>query len=188
MMLLVNTATDEQLLELVSSDGEAFGVFYDRHHVAVLAALRHRVGSVEVALDLTAEVFAAALERSPSFRDQGVGSARGWLYAIARNKLTDLYRTGGAENRARQQLHMQPLVVSDQELERLEQRLEAEHSGVMEALAELPADERDAVQARVLNEQEYPAIADAFAVSESVVRKRVSRGLQRLRATMETSR
>lgn len=184
----MTTTTDEALLELALTDGEAFGVFYDRHHVAMMAALRQRVGSTEVALDLTAEVFAAALECLPRFKGRGAGSARAWVYGIARNKLVDLYRSGGAENRARQQLRMQPIVVSDQELEQLEQRLQAESLGVMEALAQLPEHERAAVRGRVLDEADYPTMADAFRVSESVVRKRVSRGLRRLRTTMEDSR
>lgn len=180
--------TDEALLALALSSGEAFGVFYDRHHLALLAALRHRVGDTEVALDLTAEVFAAALERCDSFEPRGAGSAKAWLFAIGHNKLVDLYRTGAAADRARRSLQMQPIAVSDEQLERLEQRLCAAGAGALEALAELPAVERDAVTARVVDEADYAVIARQFAVSESVVRKRVSRGLRRMRATLEEIR
>jgi len=180
--------SDEALLALASSDGEAFGVFYDRHHMAILAALRHRLGDIELALDLTAEVFAVALARRASFSSRGPGSARAWLQAIAHNKLVDLYRTGAAADRARRALQMQPLVVTDEQLEQLEQRLAAEGTGALQALAALPDDERDAVTARVVDEAEYAAIAHTLAVSESVVRKRVSRGLRRMRATLEETR
>lgn len=180
--------TDEALLARASHDGEAFGVFYDRHHLAILAGLRHRLGDVELSLDLTAEVFAAALERRASFHSRGPGSARAWLQAIAHNKLVDLYRTGAAADRARRALQMQPLVVTDAELEALERRLAAEGTGALEALAALPADERDAVTARVVDEADYAAIADTLAVSPSVVRQRVSRGLRRMRATLEETR
>jgi RNA polymerase sigma-70 factor (ECF subfamily) len=185
MMLIVSTASDEQLLVATPNDPESFGVFYDRHHLAVLGALRQRAGGIEIALDVAAEVFAAALQRRSSFVDRGPGSAKAWLYAIARNKLIDLYRSGGAEDRARQQLGMRPLVVSDTELDLLERRLDAQSSGVLEALAELPEHERDAVRARVLGDCSYPVIAQSLRVSESVVRQRVSRGLRKLRTTME---
>lgn len=137
---------------LAPSSGAAFGVFYDRHHVTVLASVRHRVGCVEVALDLTAEIFAVALQRCESFTSRGDGSAKAWLYAIVRNKLIDLYRTGAAEDRARRALRMQPVVVTDEQLEQLEERLAAESAGALAALADLPADERDAVAARVVDE------------------------------------
>jgi len=180
--------TDEALLRLAAGDGEAFGVFYDRHHVAILAALRHRLGDVELALDLTAEVFAVALERCESFTPRGAGSARAWLRTIAHNKLVDLYRNGAAADRARRALQMQPLVVTDEQLDQLERRLASEGSGALQALADLPPEERAAVIARVVDEAGYDAIAHDLAVSESVVRQRVSRGLRRMRATLEETR
>ncbi len=188
MMRSVRHHDDEALLELALRSGEAFGVFYDRHHLSLLAVVRRRLGSTEVALDLTAEVFASALERCESFSSRGEGSAKAWLYAIARNKIIDLYRTGGAEDRARQALQMQPLIVTDEQLEALEQRLCTENTGALEALDGLPADERDAIAARVVDESDYAQIAADFAVSESVIRKRVSRGLRRMRATLEEMR
>lgn len=170
---------------LARDSGEAFGVFYDRHHLAVLAAMRHRLGNAEVALDVTAEIFAKALEGCDSFSSRGEGSAKAWLYAIARNELIDTYRAGRAEDRARQALAMQPLTVTDAQLEQLEQRLAAETGDAMQALAELSRDQRDAITARVVDEAEYTEIAARLSVSESVVRKRVSRGLRSMRATLE---
>jgi len=43
----------------------------------------------------------------------------------------------------------------------------------------LPANERDAVRARMVDERECREIAGALECSESVVRQRVSRGLAR---------
>lgn len=53
-------------------------------------------------------------------------------------------------------------------------------------LAELPPDERAAVRARVIDERPYGEIARSLGCSEMVVRKRVSRGLARLRAGLAT--
>jgi RNA polymerase sigma-70 factor (ECF subfamily) len=49
----------------------------------------------------------------------------------------------------------------------------------------LPEDECDAVKARVVDEREYAEIAAEMRCSELVVRKRVSRGLGRLREQVE---
>lgn len=180
----MSSRADEALLKLSRHDGEAFGLFYDRHHLMVLGALRLRVGSTEVALDLTAEIFATALERCEHFEDRGPGSAKAWLFGIARFKLIDLYRDGAAENRARQRLGMPRLVIDDHELEALEARLVAQQAGIQDALAALPNDEQDAVRARVVDEDGYPSIAERYSVSESVIRQRVSRGLRRLRTNL----
>lgn len=52
----------------------------------------------------------------------------------------------------------------------------------------LPPEQRDAVRARVLDERGYPDIALAAETSESVIRKRVSRGLAGLRERLGDSR
>ena len=53
---------------------------------------------------------------------------------------------------------------------------------------QLPASERDAVRARVVEERSYSEIAGELRCSEMVVRKRVSRGLARVRQALnETS-
>jgi RNA polymerase sigma-70 factor (ECF subfamily) len=52
----------------------------------LLAFFRRRGASAEVALDLTAETFAAALEASPRY-ELRPEPGRNWLYGIAWNKL-----------------------------------------------------------------------------------------------------
>jgi RNA polymerase sigma-70 factor (ECF subfamily) len=49
----------------------------------------------------------------------------------------------------------------------------------------MPADQREAVLRRVVLDESYTAIAQRLRCSEMVVRKRVSRGLASLRASLE---
>jgi RNA polymerase sigma factor (sigma-70 family) len=60
------------------------------------------------------------------------------------------------------------------------------HVDVTEALEWLPANERDAVRARVIEDRDYHDIAGELECSESVVRQRVSRGLARARIRLST--
>jgi RNA polymerase sigma factor (sigma-70 family) len=184
-MLRVDQASDNELLRAASEDAEAFGVFYDRYAVALIGSLRRRTGSVDIALDIAGEVFAVALERIDDFVPTAEHSARSWLYAIARNKLVDFYRRGSAENNARRRLGIQSISLHESEVEILERRIDAAGSGVLEALEELPIDERDAVRARVVEGVEYDSLSERLQVSQSVVRQRVSRGLRRLRISVK---
>jgi hypothetical protein len=70
-------ASDGELLALTAREPEAFGVFYDRFEAAVLAFFYRATGRADVAADLTAEVFAAALQSADAvrFRSGGVGGA-----------------------------------------------------------------------------------------------------------------
>src|SRR4051794_40594867 len=77
---------DDALLAATATDPEAFAAFYRRHLRAVLAFFLRRTGRRDLAADLAAETFAAALQAVPRYRP-GTGSAKGWLFAIASNKL-----------------------------------------------------------------------------------------------------
>ena len=172
--------TDEALL--AGGEPEAFALFYRRHVRALLGYFVRRTRDAELAADLTAETFAAALDGRRRF-DPDRGPAVGWLYGIARRRLLYSQRRGAVEDRARRRLGMAPLTLTDEAVERIE-ALAADEVAIA-ALDALPADQREAVRARILDERDYADIALAAHTSESVVRKRVSRGLAGLRSRLE---
>jgi len=171
--------TDDELLRLTSDDREAFGEFYGRHVWAVLGELRRRGLSTDEALDLTGEVFAAALVASRRYR-LGEAPARAWLLGIARNKLAHRHRRAASEIAARRKLGMARLTYSDEALERVEELLEADAGVYMNGTAALPPAEREAVVARVIDERDYAEIAAASGATAAAIRQRVSRGLAKL--------
>ncbi|MEA2156681.1 MAG: hypothetical protein QOE11_2821 [Solirubrobacteraceae bacterium] len=178
----VQERSDEALLLAAQDDPEEFALFYRRHVRALAAYFWRRSRDAEVAADLTAETFAAALDGCRRF-DPARGPAIGWLYGIAHRQLGRLARRGAVETRHRRRLGMSRLELHDEELERIEEDAlrEGPHARVLDELAGLPPDQRAAVEARVLHELDYSQIALATGASELVVRKRVSRGLSTLR-------
>jgi RNA polymerase sigma-70 factor (ECF subfamily) len=173
------------LLAAVAQEPEAFGVFYRRHVDAVLAYLLSRTRQPELAADLCAEVFAAALERSDRF-DERRGPARAWLFAMAGSRLIDAIRRGQVEDRARRRLGIPPRALTDRDLERIEELIDVSRGlDAQQLVADLPPEQREAVLARVVHEREYGDIAAELKVSDAVVRQRVSRGLAGLRARLE---
>ncbi len=180
--------SDDELLAVTRAEPEAFAVFYRRHVDSLLAYFARRTRDGELAADLTAETFAAALDGAHRHRPDR-GPAVAWLYGIARRQLSHAARRGAVEDRARRRLGMAPLTLTDEALERVEALATADASAqvLREGLAAMPADQREAVLARVLDEQDYAEIAAGARTSESVVRKRVSRGLAGLRSRLEGS-
>lgn len=174
-------ASDAELLAAIAScDGGAFAVFYRRHLATVLAYLLRQTGDPETAADLAAEVFAAVLLSSGRYRSTGA-SAAPWVIGIAHNKFLMSLRRGRVESKARRRLRFEALDFEDLDYERVETAA-ANGSGRLASLvARLPADERFAVNARVVQERSYREIAEELRCSEMVVRKRVSRGLARVR-------
>jgi len=176
--------TDAELLAQARRRPESFAAFYDRYELAVVGYFARRTGDPEVAADLAAEVFAAVLGSADRYRPEAP-SAAGWLFTIAHNTLAKSRRRGRVEARARRRLGISEAISFDStELEAVESRAGGD-GWVLELLERLPAEQREAVRARVLEERSYPDIAGELKTSELVVRKRVSRGLSNLRAEME---
>jgi RNA polymerase sigma factor (sigma-70 family) len=173
---------DEAILAALDTAPEAYAVFYRRHVAGLLGYFLRRTHDPELAADLCAETFAAALDGAHRF-DPARGPAVAWLYGIARRLLAHAQRRGVVEDRARRRLGMAPLDLTDAAIERIEALAGSEHV-LAEAFRDLPPDQRTAIQARVIDERDYDEIALAAATSESVIRKRVSRGLAGMRARL----
>jgi RNA polymerase sigma factor (sigma-70 family) len=176
--------SDEELLSAARSDPAAFGAFYGRFEERVLRYFLSRVGDAEVAADLTAETFAAAIMARRRFRPGGQ-SAMAWLYGIANHKLIDFQRRGRAEERALHRLKVERRALVEEDRALIALLAEDVSSDL---LGRLPEDERRAIQAHVLEDRSYGEIAAAAVISEPAARMRVSRGLGRLRARMRGDR
>jgi RNA polymerase sigma factor (sigma-70 family) len=174
------TAPSDEAL-LAARDAATFEQFYLRHVETLLGFFARRTRDPELAADLTAETFAAALADRRRYR-QEKGAAVAWLFGIALHKLTDAQRRGCAERRARRRLGMERLELHEDDYARIESLAEA--AGAEALLEVLAPDQRDAVRAHVLEGQGYREIAAAQRTSETVVRKRVSRGLAAVRQRM----
>jgi hypothetical protein len=77
---------------------------------------------------------------------------------------------------------MRPLELGEDDLERVDALASASIADVSAAVEALPPAERDAVRARIVEERDHGELAERLRCSESVVRKRVSRALRRIRA------
>lgn len=186
MVLMRNRArwSDAQLLAgIAACDERAFSAFYRRYLAMIVGWCMRRTGDPDLTADLTAEVFAGVLVSAARYEPTGA-TAAGWLIGIARNVMGHSLRRGQVDARARQRLGVPRLAVEDADIEAVLELAARDGSTAARLMAELPSDERDAVHARVVEERDYAEIALELGCSEMVVRKRVSRGLSRLRAQL----
>jgi len=142
------TVSDDELL--VSLEAGSFAVFYRRHIEGLVAFFMGRTGGAELAADLTAETFAAALVARVRF-EPGRGSASAWLFGIALDKLARVERGAVAERRARRRLGMEWIELTDADIERIEALGSGERARVL--LERLGPEQRDAIRAHVIDER-----------------------------------
>jgi RNA polymerase sigma factor (sigma-70 family) len=169
--------------KIACGDKAAFVAIYDRYLPLVLRWSLRETGNREVAADLAAETFAAALIASPRYR-ANKGSVGAWLLGIARNKLRESRRRLRVEDSARRRVGLDPAAFGEADFERVEE-LTSLDTSTLDLFEMLPLELREAVSLRVIEERSYEEIAEQLRCSESLVRQRVSRGLRTMRSKLE---
>jgi RNA polymerase sigma factor (sigma-70 family) len=175
------TTSDAELLRTARQDPQAFREFYDRYAVWVRAWFQRETGSESAALDLTAETFAQARRGLRRFRDLADGSGAPWLFGIARNLLRQYHKHSRIETAARARIGL-PLATGPEEYEAVDERIAATSMRpVLEhAVGLLPADQRKALELRIVEQLDYDEVAGRLGCSVNAARLRVSRALRAL--------
>jgi RNA polymerase sigma-70 factor (ECF subfamily) len=181
-------ATRESLLARSVDDVAAFAAFYEHYVRRVSVYFLRRVFDPEIALDLTAETFALALERRRQFRGDSAQKEQGWLFAIARSLLHAHWRKGRIERAAVARLGIERPSLGTEDIEYLHRQaaIETLRVRLAQALDAVRPEQAAAILARVLEEREYAEIAAAFETTPDVIRARVSRGLKTMQGLLGT--
>ena len=178
-------SSDEDLLAAIARrDQDACTVFYRRHLPRAVAYVMSQTHDPETTADIVGEVFAVVIAGAGRYRPER-DSAAPWVMGIARNVVSASRRRGRVEDRTRRRLGIEPLELDQADVRDTEAMASMAGGGVLELVEALPDGERDAVKARIVDERGYSEIAADLGCSELVLRKRVSRGLGRLRRQLE---
>jgi RNA polymerase sigma-70 factor (ECF subfamily) len=178
---LEDEAEGSRLIALVElarkGDTEAFGQLYDHYHASVYRFLYYRVSSVPLAEDLTAETFFRALRSMSSFRWQGKDFGA-WLMTIARNLTTDHFKAG----RTRLESTTEDMSTLDTTTEGPEGAVLASltNEALLEALSQLPTEQRECLVMRFLQGLSIAETADVLGRSSGAVKQLQLRGVRNL--------
>ncbi len=173
-------AARASLLARSVADANAFAAFYECYVQRVSVYFVRRVLDTDVAIDLTAETFALALERRRQLRGDSEQEEQGWLFAIARSLLHAYWRKGRIERAAVARLGIERPSLGTEDIEYLYRQagIEALRERLAQALDVVRPDQAAAIRARILEERGYAEIAAEFDTTPEVIRARVSRGLK----------
>ncbi len=168
------------------ADPEGFVPFYRDEAEAVLMFLTRRTLDGEVALELTAETFAQAWLGWSRVRTDSREEMRAWLFTIARRQLGRYLRRGRAQQSALRRLGLSTPVAHEDDLAAIEEAagIESVRADLAVELQQLSADQRDALQLRVIEEMPYEEVAGRLGISEPTARARVSRALRSMQRSL----
>jgi RNA polymerase sigma-70 factor, ECF subfamily len=177
--------SDEDLLGAVGrGDPDALGLLYDRYGRLALAVAYRVLGDYHAAEDTAQDAFLAVWRRVDSF-DPRRGTVHGWVLTIVRNAAVDRRRGRHAHT-----LRDAPL---DEVAFRLATEGEetfavvaasVEARRVREALATLPAEQREAIELAYFGGLTHREIAERTGATLGTVKGRMRLGLHKLRATL----
>ena len=176
----ISQITDEPaLVRAAQTDTQAFGALYDRYIQRVFRYCYYRTGSAADAEDITAQVFLAALEALPRYRQDGHFAA--WLFSIARKKVADFHRRTPHAMQSLDEAVLPPVhrdLAVDVETAQCKERLLQQ----IQALAE---DERELIHLRYVAELSFAEIAKTIRKNEDAVKKSLYRLIARLKQELE---
>jgi RNA polymerase sigma factor (sigma-70 family) len=164
-----------------------FDEMYRRESEGILVFFARRTFDPEVALELTAETFAQAYLGWRGVRGSSQEERQAWLYTIARRRLSRYLRRGRVEARALLRLGIQTPVAHEDDVALIEERagLTQLREALSSELERLSADQRRALELRIVQEQPYAEVARDLGISELAARARVSRGLRALGCALD---
>lgn len=177
------TTLDSDLVSASLHAPAGFATVFDRHFDAVHAYLQRRVGP-DLADELSAQTFLVAFDKRGGY-DSTQPDARPWLFGIATNLLRRHHRDEVRQFRAYARSAEDPVLDA---FDGVEARLDASEMRreLVDALAQVPVEELDALLLYAWAELSYPEIASALDIPTGTVRSRLSRARGRIRAALGT--
>ena len=177
-------ADTDLVAQLAAGSHEALAELYDRYgRLAYSVALRV-LGDPGRAEDAVQEAFLKIWNHASSF-DARRGSLRTWLLTSVRNRSIDYLRGRGAHER--QELELQPALpeVAPRSDPWREVSLSLERSAVREAMSNLPAEQRQAVELAYFAGYSHREIAEMTHVPLSTVKGRMRLALEKLSSYLQ---
>jgi RNA polymerase sigma-70 factor (ECF subfamily) len=177
-------ADTDLVAQLAAGSQEALAELYDRYgRLAYSVALRV-LGDPGRAEDAVQEAFLKIWSHASTF-DVSRGSLRNWLMTSVRNRSIDYLRGRGAHERQEVQLQPAQTEVSPRSDPWREVSLSLERTAVREAMSNLPAEQRQAVELAYFAGYSHREIADMTRVPLSTVKGRMRLALEKLSSYLQ---
>ncbi|WP_456695758.1 sigma-70 family RNA polymerase sigma factor [Aeromicrobium sp. P5_D10] len=158
-------------------DAEAFGQLYDHYVTGVFRFIYYRVGSQQLAEDLTSETFVRGLRAIQRFNWQGKDFGA-WLTTIARNLVADHFKS----SRSRLEIVSETIPEGKTHAASPEQEVLALISNeiLFEAVNALPNEQRDCILMRFIQGLSIAQTAAALGRSEGAIKQLQLRAVRSL--------
>jgi RNA polymerase sigma-70 factor, ECF subfamily len=178
----LNELDEVELIDLARTDPAAFGELYERYVKRIYNYIYYRTGNYHDAEDLTARVFARALQHIPNYVDRGLPFSA-WLYRIAHNLVVNWHRDRGR----RKLVPLDEMVMSTLRGEAPEPMAEhrEEQDLLLVAIRNLPEERQQLIILKFVERLPNAEIGEIMGRSEGAIKSLYHRTLLSLRNEIE---
>lgn len=173
-----------KIVEAAQKDKKNFGPLYEEYYPQIFGYIKKRIERREVAEDLTSKAFEKALKAIDNFQWQGV-PFKSWLFRIARNVLTDFYRSQGRKP-GDVSFEIVEDFTKDEGLQPDEVYVrDDDESSLYEAMAELDEDDQYLIYYKFFEKLSNVEIAKITGLSETNVGTKLYRIRSKMKGLLE---
>jgi len=174
---------DEVLIRLIVADNaDSLSELYDRYNRLIFSLALNIVGDPGTAEEITLDVFTLVWEKASSYQPEKA-KVNTWMTAITRNRSIDVLRRRGSRP---ERLNVDLFQIPSNQLpmdDELEEKTQAAllRERIREAVAQLPDDQREALQLAYFKGYTHRQIADVLDQPLGTVKTRIRLAMGKLR-------
>jgi RNA polymerase sigma-70 factor (ECF subfamily) len=174
----MDIAQEKELVERARNDAIAFGELYDCYFSRIYGYILRRTANVQIAEDITSEVFLKVLKNLGKFRWRDVPFSS-WLYRIASNEIANYFKKSGNGHVS---LETVSPSLDDIELQNADAELKKydEYIVLHENISKLSIKYQEVIVLRFFEDKQVKEIGEILGKSEGTVKSLLHRGLEKL--------
>jgi len=181
------TLDDEMLIRLIErAHADALSALYDRYSRLVFSLALNLLGDYATAEEVTLDVFTRVWERAETYRP-GQAKVSTWLTSITRHRSIDVLRRQGArpERHSVAWAEVSPDATPGVNGPEEATELAMQQQRVRAAIAQLPADQKQALALAYFKGYTHREIAERLGEPLGTVKTRIRLAMQKLRQTLQ---
>jgi RNA polymerase sigma-70 factor (ECF subfamily) len=170
-------STDEELMvEVKMGDLDALSPIFEKYHVKLYNFFLRLTQDRETSRDLTQNVFSRILKYRHTYDEKQ--NFKTWIYEIARNVHIDHYH----QNRYFTSDYEDSENLASRDKDSLDEMVETEkHEMLMEALCQLPPDQKELIELSRFQGLKYDEISEITGTSVPAIKVKIHRAMKRLK-------
>jgi RNA polymerase sigma-70 factor (ECF subfamily) len=180
---------EKELVNRAKTDVNAFGLLYDEYYPKILGYVIRRTANIEIAKDITSEVFLKALHTIKRFQWRNIPFSA-YLYRIAENKIINGYNHNKQLNLLKKEMEVLAIATGandNDEITRIEADMQKHEDYLLlhRCIVKLPHIYQEVIVLRYFEKKSVAEICLILGKREGTVKSLLHRGLDKLKKLLE---